>query len=249
MRGSLGVCRLPSAEIRSNAGRQGSWEIGMKRSRVNEILREGDLFIRSFGYVLPPFAYWSPEELRERRPAGIVEARLGWDITDYGQEKFDEFGLFLFTVRNGRAADLSRGRGMLYAEKIMISRKDQLSPMHRHVVKAEDIINRGGGRLVLELYMPAADGGIDRQAQVEVPTDGVVRKLPAGGRLKLDPGESVTLLPGVWHAFWGEGADVLIGEVSTVNDDLTDNVFAAPIGRFSSIEEDEPPLRLLVSDY
>ena len=73
--------------------------------------------------------------------------------------------------------------------------------------------------------------------------------MPAGSRLVLDPGESVTLLPGVWHAFWGEGGDVLIGEVSTVNDDLTDNVFAEPIGRFSTIEEDEAPLRLLVSDY
>ena len=82
-----------------------------------------------------------------------------------------------------------------------------------------------------------------------MPTDGVVRKLPAGGLLKLDPGESVTLLPGVWHAFWGEGGDVLIGEVSTVNDDLTDNIFEKPIGRFSNIEEDEAPLHLLVSDY
>ena len=221
----------------------------MNRSRINEIIREGDAFIRSFGYIMPPFAYWSPEELKTRRPEGIVDARLGWDITDYGQGKFDELGLFLFTVRNGRAEDLSRGTGMLYAEKIMISRKDQLSPMHRHVVKAEDIINRGGGKLVLELFMPAPDGGIDRQAEVVVPTDGVIRKLPAGGLLKLDPGESVTLLPGVWHAFWGEGGDVLIGEVSTVNDDLTDNIFADPIGRFSNIEEDEPPLRLLVSDY
>lgn len=221
----------------------------MKRSRVNEIIREADAFIRSFGYVMPPFAYWSPDELKQKRPAGIIDARLGWDITDYGQGKFDELGLFLFTVRNGRVADLAGGRGMLYAEKIMISRQDQISPMHRHVVKAEDIINRGGGKLVLELFMPAADGGIDRQAEVMVPTDGVIRKLPAGGLLKLDPGESVTLLPGVWYAFWGEGADVLIGEVSTVNDDLTDNIFAEPIGRFSQIEEDEKPLHLLVSDY
>jgi D-lyxose ketol-isomerase len=221
----------------------------MKRSRINEIIREGDAFIRSFGYVMPPFAYWTPEQLRERRPEGIIGARLGWDITDYGQEKFDELGLFLFTVRNGRAEDLAKGTGMLYAEKIMISRKDQLSPMHRHVVKAEDIINRGGGRLVLELFMPAEDGGVDRHREVEVPTDGVMRKLPAGGLLTLDPGESVTLLPGVWHAFWGEGGDVLIGEVSTVNDDLTDNIFTQPIGRFSNIEEDEAPLHLLVSDY
>jgi D-lyxose ketol-isomerase len=221
----------------------------VKRSRINEIIREGDAFIRSFGYIMPPFAYWSPDELKTRRPAGIVDARLGWDITDFGEGKFDEMGLFLFTVRNGRAEDLMRGKGMLYAEKIMISRKDQYSPMHRHIVKAEDIINRGGGKLVLELFMPDAEGGIDRKAEVVVPTDGVVRKLPAGGLLKLDPGESVTLLPGVWHAFWGEGGDVLIGEVSTVNDDLTDNIFEKPIGRFSNIEEDEAPLHLLVSDY
>ena len=223
----------------------------MKRSRVNEIMAEADAFIRSFGFLLPPFAYWTPDEFKRRgsAAAGIIDARLGWDITDYGREKFDELGLFLFTVRNGRAADLSTGRGMLYAEKIMISRKDQLSPMHRHNIKAEDIINRGGGKLVLELFMPDAEGNIDREAEVSVPTDGVVRRMPAGGILKLDPGESVTLLPGVWHAFWAEQADVLIGEVSTVNDDLTDNVFAEPIGRFAQVEEDVAPTHLLVADY
>ena len=65
----------------------------------------------------------------------------------------------------------------------------------------------------------------------------------------LDPGDSVTLLPGNWHKFWGEGGDVLIGEVSTVNDDVTDNVFVEKIGRFSDIDEDEPPVHLLVADY
>ena len=224
----------------------------MERSEINEILKESERFIRSFGYVLPPFAYWSPEEMRTRTAQdgkAIRSNRLGWDITDYGQGKFDELGLFLFTVRNGSAEDLEQGRGMLYAEKIMISRKDQLSPMHRHNIKAEDIINRGGGKLVLELFASDADGSIDPSAEVSVLTDGVVRSFAPGGLLKLDPGESVTLMPGVWHAFWGEGGDVLIGEVSTVNDDLTDNVFREPIGRFSTIIEDEKPEHLLVSDY
>ncbi|WP_412049402.1 D-lyxose/D-mannose family sugar isomerase [Hoeflea sp. Naph1] len=224
----------------------------MERSQINDILEESDRFIRSFGYILPPFAYWSTEEMRRRTTSdarNIRANRLGWDITDYGQGNFDELGLFLFTVRNGSAEDLAKGRGMLYAEKIMISRKDQLSPMHRHDIKAEDIINRGGGKLVLELFASAEDGSVDPDAKVSVLTDGVVRNLDAGGLLKLDPGESVTLMPGVWHAFWGEGADVLIGEVSTVNDDLTDNVFREPIGRFSTIIEDDKPTRLLVSDY
>ncbi|MEL7212853.1 MAG: D-lyxose/D-mannose family sugar isomerase [Pseudomonadota bacterium] len=221
----------------------------MKRSRINEILREGDAFIRSHGYVMPPFAYWSPDEMA-KRGAGLIKARgMGWDITDYGQERFDELGLFLFTTRNGDLNDLGQDRGMLYAEKIMISRRDQLSPMHRHNIKAEDIINRGGGKLVMELFAPTADGAIDRDADVTVPVDGELRTVQAGGLLKLDPGESVTLMPGIWHAFWGEGADVLIAEVSTVNDDKTDNIFEMDIGRFPAVEEDEAPVHLLVSDY
>ena len=79
--------------------------------------------------------------------------------------------------------------------------------------------------------------------------DGIWRDFAPGEVLALAPGESVTLMPGDWHAFWGEGGDVLIGEVSTVNDDLTDNVFRAPIGRFAEIEEDAAPAHLLVSDY
>jgi D-lyxose ketol-isomerase len=223
----------------------------MKRSKVNDIIRAGDEFIRSFGFILPPFAYWTPEDMRGKRPliGGVLGARLGWDITDYGQGRFDELGLFLFTVRNGSEEDLRRGGGMCYAEKIMISRKDQISPMHRHIVKAEDIINRGGGTLALKLYNSDAEGNVDTRSEVEVATDGVLRRQAAGDVLRLAPGESVTLLPGNWHAFWGEGGDVLIGEVSTVNNDLTDNIFAEPIGRFAEIEEDEPPLHLLVSDY
>ena len=138
---------------------------------------------------------------------------------------------------------------MCYAEKIMISKRDQISPMHRHIVKTEDIINRGGATLAIEMFESDAEGNIDKKAEVPVTCDGQKTVLAAGEVLKLGPGESVTLHPGNWHKFWGETGDVLIGEVSTVNDDLTDNIFAQPIGRFSSIEEDCAPSHLLVSDY
>ncbi|MDT8856188.1 D-lyxose/D-mannose family sugar isomerase [Paracoccaceae bacterium Fryx2] len=222
----------------------------MQRSRINRIMAEADAFIRSFGFVLPPFAYWAPEAFAARRDAGrIVDARMGWDITDYGQGRFDELGLFLFTLRNGDLADLRRGGGMCYAEKLLISRQDQLSPMHTHVIKAEDIINRGGATLCVELFGSDAAGAFDAGAGGMVRCDGIARAFAPGEVLRLAPGESVTLMPGDWHAFWGEGGDVLIGEVSTVNDDVTDNIFRDPIGRFAEIEEDEPPLHLLVSDY
>ncbi len=221
----------------------------MKRSDINRIKAEAQTFIQSFGAVLPPFAGWSPDEMRSDKAAGIRERGLGWDITDYGQGRFDELGLFLFTLRNGDVRDLSQGRGMLYAEKLLISREKQLSPMHRHILKAEDIINRGGGDLVMEIYASDPQGGIDRTTPVTVPSDGCPVTIRPGELMRLKPGQSVTLMPGIWHAFWAERGDCLIGEVSTVNDDRTDNVFEDPIPRFATIEEDAAPDFLLVADY
>ncbi len=222
----------------------------MKRSEINAIMAAADEMIRSYGFVLPPFAYWSPDEFKARTDARrIAEARMGWDITDYGQGNFDKLGLFLFTLRNGDLADLQRGGGMCYAEKLLISRQDQISPMHTHVIKAEDIINRGGATLAIELFGSDDKGQFAADKGGTVRCDGITRDFGPGEVLMLAPGESVTLMPGDWHAFWGEGGDVLIGEVSTVNDDLTDNIFREPIGRFSNVEEDVAPTHLLVSDY
>ncbi len=223
----------------------------MKRSRINQIIAEADGLIRRYGFTLPPFAYWTPTVFADRRAeaAHLIQARCGWDITDYGAGEFSRVGLFLFTLRNGRLADLERSIGMCYAEKLLISRRDQLSPMHKHVVKAEDIINRGGADLIVELYGSDDSGGFAEDRGGVVQRDGVAYAFAPGETLRLAPGHSVTLMPGDWHAFWAEGGDVLVGEVSTVNDDETDNIFRDPITRFSTIEEDEPPLHLLVSDY
>jgi D-lyxose ketol-isomerase len=127
---------------------------GMKRSTINQIMQAADEMIRHHGFTLPPFAYWTPDQFvaNKTRAARVISGRCGWDITDYGQGRFDDLGLFLFTLRNGLLSDLQRGGGMCYAEKLLISRQDQLSPMHTHVIKAEDIINRGGATLVVELF-------------------------------------------------------------------------------------------------
>ena len=222
----------------------------MLRSRINQIIRDAEEMIRSHGFTLPPFGTWSEAEIRAAGSDSlIVSRRMGWDVTDYGAERFDEMGLTLFTLRNGTLTDLRAGRGMCYAEKLLISRRDQLSPMHTHVVKAEDIINRGGATLAVELFGSTPDGAFDLDAGGTVLCDGLPRNFAPGEVLQLAPGQSVTLCPGDWHAFWGDGGDVLVGEVSTVNDDETDNIFRDPIGRFSQVEEDEPAYRPLVSDY
>jgi D-lyxose ketol-isomerase len=223
----------------------------MKRSEINRILRSADEFIQQRGFYLPPFAYWTPaewktkgEEVRE-----IVDNRLGWDITDFGSGDFDRVGLFLFTLRNGNPEDWRTLKGKLYAEKILIVEAGQVTPMHFHWNKTEDIINRGGGRLAIQVYCSTASEGLDPRADVRLSTDGVRRVLPAGSVLVLNPGESVTLTPGLYHKFWGMDSRVLVGEVSMVNDDEQDNRFNDPAGRFPQLEEDEDPLYLLCTDY
>ena len=220
----------------------------MKRSEINAIMRAANAFIHERGFVLPPFAHWSPDDWQAKglEVQELVEHRLGWDVTDFGSGNFHTCGLFLFTLRNGHPA---RPQTKPYAEKVMVVGVDQVTPLHFHWKKTEDIINRGGGMLVVQLYSSTADQALDEQTPVHVTIDGLVRTVEPGGTVELAPGESITLPPYLYHAFWGHGSTVLVGEVSSVNDDLTDHRFYQPIGRFPTIQEDEPPLYLLCTDY
>jgi len=222
----------------------------MKRSEINAIMREADEFIRQHGFYLPPFAYWTPAEWRSKGEEAreIVENQLGWDITDFGGSRFGTLGLFLFTVRNGSQAEMRAKRGKLYCEKLMIVGVDQVTPMHFHWNKVEDIINRGGGKLVIQLYNANPEDGL-ADSPVVASLDGVKRQVKAGDVVRLAPGESITLPPRLYHKFWGAESRVLVGEVSLVNDDQSDNRFYETVGRFPAIEEDAEPLHLLVTDY
>jgi D-lyxose ketol-isomerase len=223
----------------------------MKRSQINQIMRSADTFIKEQGFYLPPFAYWSPADWGDKGPEvnEIVKNRLGWDITDFGLGNFFRYGLFLFTLRNGNPENWESRSGKLYAEKIMIVEEEQITPMHFHWNKMEDIINRGGGNLKIQLYNSTSDEKLDKENQIILSVDGVLRVFKPGEILTLNPGESVCLPQYCYHKFWAEKSRVLVGEVSMVNDDDTDNRFLEPIGRFSTIEEDEAPLYLLCNEY
>ena len=222
----------------------------MRRSEINAIIGDAIRFVEECNFYLPPFAYWTPAEwaAKGEKAREILECQLGWDVTNLGQGDFRNLGLVLFTLRNGKPENLRSGQGKLYAEKAMISNVEQVTPMHFHWVKTEDIINRAGGKLAIQLYNSTPDGEL-ADTPVTVSTDGVRRTVQAGDVVVLRPGESITLEPYCYHKFWAEESRVLIGEVSSVNDDNADNRFHQPMGRFPEIEEDEPPLHLMVTDY
>ncbi len=222
----------------------------MKRSEINAIIRDAVAFFRLSGFYLPPFASWTLEDWQARREDAreIIDRRLGWDVTDFGQGDYRAVGLCMFTLRNGGPENLTTQRGKTYAEKIMIVEPSQVTPLHFHRIKMEDIINRGGGNLVVQLHNATADEGL-ATTDVVVSTDGLARTIAAGGMIILHPGESITIPQYCYHTFWAEESRTLVGEVSLVNDDQTDNRFYEQMDRFSQIKEDEPPLRWLVSDY
>jgi D-lyxose ketol-isomerase len=220
----------------------------MKRSEVNTIITEMKKLLAGNHFYLPEWATWSPGQWKGQYDncSEIIDNKLGWDITDFSSGDFNKCGLALFTIRNGKWDKKDK----MYCEKIMMAGEGQLTPMHFHWNKTEDIINRGGGNLVMELYQSAIDENLSDDP-VMVSIDGILHEVQPGKPIILRPGQSICLKPRVYHQFYGEigKGSVIIGEVSLVNDDEHDNRFLEPVGRFPEIIEDEEPVHLLVNDY
>ena len=220
----------------------------MRRREINAILRDAEKFLKSRQFYLPEWATWDLQDWRSNKDkvGYIVERMLGWDITDFGSGDFLKRGLFLFTMRNGKyGADKKP-----YAEKIMIVEENQETPFHFHWSKMEDIINRGGGNLVIEVYN-ADEHEQFADSPVRIRVDGIEHIVEPGGKIILHPGQSVCQEQFLYHRFYGEPGHgkVMVGEVSQCNDDNIDNRFYEAVGRFPDIDEDEEPLYLLCSDY
>ena len=165
----------------------------MKRSEINTIYDEALTLFEASGWALPP----NPK----------------WDITDFGLDDFDNYGLVLINLAEEAE----------YCEKLMYARKGQRTPAHTHKQKKEDIICRKG-ELQLQLWegLPAdAPSG----STFEVQVNGEPASHENGAILKLQAGERITLTPGIYHEFWSGVEGTIIGEVSTANDDANDNFF------------------------
>jgi D-lyxose ketol-isomerase len=224
----------------------------MKRSEINKALRELETMAKAYRFSLPPFCNFTPEQWQNKGHEcdEIRDNMLGWDITDYGLGDFDKVGFSLITLRNGNLRMAEKYK-KTYAEKLLYLKENQYSPNHFHWSKMEDIINRGGGNLLIRVYNSQRDEEIDTVSDVTLHLDGVDTIVPAGTQIKLKPGMSISIQPYLYHDFEvepGTGA-VLIGEVSQCNDDNTDNRFNPSVGRFPAIEEDGPPYRLLCNEY
>ncbi|MDP3994855.1 MAG: D-lyxose/D-mannose family sugar isomerase [bacterium] len=203
----------------------------MKRSGINKTIKEAISFFKEMNFPLPPYAYFTPQmwKTNAKDYGEVVECRLGWDVTDAGSGDFKKTGRTIFTLRNGNINNI-KDYPKTYAQKIMYLQEEQRMPVHYHKSKMEDIINQGGGIL-----------------QVKTWSEG--DKSPLS--ISLKPGQSVCVSPGTYHQFWakkGRGP-VLSMEISSVNDDLTDNIWLEHTVRFPKIIEDVEKEFLLCSEY
>ena len=225
----------------------------MKRSQINSAIARAKERMAKYNVSLPMFGYWTPEDWKANKGniEKISEGMLGWDVTDFGSDDFAHTGAVLFTVRNGDKNDASMSRP--YCEKYIVldDTDEQEIPYHYHIFKTEDIINRAGGTLVIQMYHRTNDDKLDTKTPVTVFMDGIYRTFAPGERIEVAPGNSITLEPYVFHRFVAKKGDglLIVGEVSKVNDDNNDNVFYEKSERFCGIDEDEKPIHLLVNEY
>lgn len=225
----------------------------MKRSEIDAAIDMAMERLNEFKIKLPMFGYWTPADFGKNKDKldRIKSRMLGWDVTDFGSGDFENCGAVLFTVRNGDKND--KELRAPYAEKYIIldDKNEQEIPLHYHMAKTEDIINRGGGIMVVEMYKKGADGKLDTENDFEVYMDGVRYTKKPGEKIEVTPGNSITIEPYMFHKFYpkkGEGM-LVAGEVSRVNDDDCDNVFAVEMERFCGIKEDAPQKYVLVNEY
>lgn len=189
----------------------------MKRSEINRAYREAKSCFDRNNWKLPP----GPR----------------WDISDFGLGEFGKTGLVLINLAEEPE----------YCEKLMYCRKNQVTPLHTHAKKKEDIICRQG-RLAIELWAGHPEK-TEKGRPFSLKRNGKEMIVRSGDVALLEAGERVTLPPGLYHAFWSVSEECVLGEVSTANDDLHDNFFVNPeVGRYPGIEEDEHPLVCLVSE-
>lgn len=224
----------------------------MKRSKIQQEIANAKALIEKNNIKLPMFGYWNLDEWKSNieKLGTIRQTLLGWDVTDFGHGDFDKIGAVLFTIRNGV---LNKPEvGCPYAEKLIIMKDSQVLPLHFHFNKTEDIINRAGGVLQIQVYNSLENEEVDYESDVNVYLDGILHTVPAGTIMDIYPGNSMTITPRLYHLFMakpGEG-DVVVGEVSAVNDDSTDNRFAAAASNYyAGIEEDEAVTVPLNSEY
>lgn len=190
----------------------------MKRSDINQLVRDATACFQAHGWTLPP----NPR----------------WDVTDFGLGDWGRFGLVLVNLAEEPE----------YCEKLMYARRGMQTPAHAHAKKKEDIICRWGelrvwiwipGMKDIRTELPPFTLAVNGELR-EV-TLGQPFTLRSGERVRLIPGIIHAFEPESDECIIGEVSTAN----DDLNDNFFED---PRIGRFSQVEEDEEPMVRLVGD-
>ena len=220
----------------------------MKRSDVNDNIGLAKDLFAAHRLVLPRWAHWSPDDWRGAGPGmrAVKDAGLGWEITDHGSGDFQRQGLVLFRLRDAQRSPTDSDEG--FAESVLLVQVHQVTPFHHHT-HGQDLVNRGGGDLVVQLHHAGPSDELDDDRPVTAVVDGVEVEFEPGGLARLTVGESLGVAPRVYHKFWAEMASCMVSEISSPANGRQDFHYLEDARRLPDIEEDEEPLHLLWHEY
>ena len=73
----------------------------MKRSRINQAIKELETMCEKYSCYLPPFCKFTPEDWQNigSEYDEVRDCMLGFDITDYGKDDFENFGFSKYNQR------------------------------------------------------------------------------------------------------------------------------------------------------
>jgi D-lyxose ketol-isomerase len=149
-----------------------------------------------------------------------------WDVTDFGLNDIYNFGLVLVNLCNEKE----------YCEKIMYAKAGMTTPAHYHKSKKEDIICRVGG---LNIFFYCKDSMHHCNLhKLKIKKNNKFIEISCCDTVYLSEGERITIDPYISHAFTAMSSEVILGEVSTYNDDMNDNFFLESADRFPVVERD-----------
>jgi len=230
----------------------------VKRSEINATLLLARDFFEAYRFKLPKWAAWSPVnwDYSGEEMQAIKDCQLGWDVTDFAQGNFSEQGMTSFMLRNGAPSlepppdHAPQEAKRHYSEKIMLVQLHQTLPLLALKHRTQDLINRGGGDLVVQVYLSTTEYELDEKKRVPLQVNGIAYNVKAGGIVRLVSGDGLTLQPATYYKYWAEKASCIVGAISTTCDETNDYLFFDPnCQRFPSIEPDESPLHLLHYEY
>jgi D-lyxose ketol-isomerase len=210
----------------------------MKRSEIDAAIERAIGNAKKYGVALPKWADWNPSQFDESAD-GIRHQKLGWKVIDFGAGDFQHCGLVLFALCSPLVdefgAPLTKPQRVgshdypvtAFSRKYLFVQAGQTEPHHFHRQKArKEVTVVAGAPVRFELAWGESDTALSNK-DVDVQVDGIWHHLPANGSIVVNAGETITLPGNLSHiiSVEGGGADSILLETSTANNDRSDNIF------------------------